>query len=295
MKKKKVVLALLALCLISGIFFAAQFVSAVFSNPCNISTSLINQDPYPAIPGDYVKLIFQVNGMENPDCGEVSIKLNEAFPFYLDPGATTTFTANSGIFNRDYSSFLIAPYKVRVSEEALDGVSPIEVMITYPGGSTQTTTLEEFDVEIEDKRADFEIYVKNYDTLTNMLTLEVLNVGKADIQSLTLKIPDQENISIKGSNTNIMGDLDSNDYTTADFEATSSGGKVNIGITYTDEINVRRTLTKVITFEPSYFQNRKADQKDNSYWYLAITAALVVVLFLLYRKYKKGKKHHVSE
>ncbi len=289
---KKAVISLI------GLFFVALFsfsiLSAGANTACILNTTLINQDPYPAIPGDYVKLIFKFDGMENSNCGEVSIKLNEAFPFTLDPGAQTTFTASAGIFDRDYSSFLIAPYKVRVSEEALDGPTPIEVAITYSKTGSKTTTLEQFEVEIEDKRVDFEIYVKEYDPFTNMLTLEVLNVGKADIMSLTMKIPDQENITIKGANTNLLGDLDSNDYTTADFEASSNGGKITLEITYTDEINARRTLTKTITFEPSYFSNRKADQKDYTGWYIASPIILLVVLWILYRRYKHGKKKNYS-
>jgi hypothetical protein len=270
----------------------SNYASSSTLGVCSLNTSLINQDPYPAIPGDYVKLVFQVNGVENPDCGDVSIKLNEAFPFTLDPGATTTFTANAGLYERDYSSFLIAPYKVRVDEEALDGSNPIEVAVTYSKDAMKTTTLEKFNVEIEDKRVDFEVYVKNYDTLTNILTLEVLNIGKADIKSLTIKIPAQENISIKGSNTNLLGDLDSNDYTTADFEATSRGGKINIEITYTDEINVRRTVNKSILFEASYFKDRKADEKSYTMWYIISPIVLIIIFLILYRRYKKGKKKH---
>ena len=275
-----------------AVLLVIRYISASSDGACILNTSLINQDPYPAIPGDYLKLVFQVNGVENPNCGGVSIKLNQAFPFTLDPGATDTFTANAGIFNRDYSSFLIAPYKIRVNEEALDGSNPIEVAVTYSQATMKTTILEKFNVEIEDKRADFEIYVKNYDSMTNILTLEVLNIGKADIKSLTLKIPAQENISIKGANTNVLGDLDSNDYTTADFEAVSNGGKINLEIIYTDEINVRRTVNKPVLFEMSYFKNRKAEQKDYTLWYIISPVVLVIILVILYRRYKKGKKKH---
>lgn len=238
MEKKAVFWIAIAIASMAMLFSLASSVSA--ETGCILNISMINQDPYPAIPGDYVKLVFQIDGVDNPECGEVSITLNQEFPFTLDPGVQSSYSTST-FYQRDYRSILVAPFKVRVDREALDGANPIEVAVGYSKSGMKTVLLEKFNVEIEDKRADFELYVKNYDTLTNTLTLEVLNVGKADIKSLTLKIPDQENISIKGSNTNLLGDLDSNDYTTADFEATSSGGKVNIEITYTDEINVRRS------------------------------------------------------
>ena len=49
--------------LVIAIIFLSSNVSAV----CNLDASLINQDPYPAIPGDYVTIVFQLAGVENPD------------------------------------------------------------------------------------------------------------------------------------------------------------------------------------------------------------------------------------
>ena len=40
-------------------------ISGVFAGVCDLDVSLINQDPYPAIQGDYVKLVFQVDGHSN--------------------------------------------------------------------------------------------------------------------------------------------------------------------------------------------------------------------------------------
>jgi len=59
-----------------------------------------------------------------------------------------------------------------------------------------------------------------------------------------LEIPKQTNIIVKGPNRVVVGDLDSNEYTTADFEATMRDGDLTIELTYSDTINVRRTISK---------------------------------------------------
>ena len=287
MVEKGVVKSLIVCLLVLGSLFMLPMASAF--DGCLLNASLINQDPYPAIPGDYVKLVFQVNGIENPNCGQVSVKINEAFPFTLDPGTSDTYTGES-FFNKDYTSILLAPFTVRVDEEALDGDNPVEIAVSYTLEGIKTTFLQEFNVNIEDKRADFEIYAKDYDSLTNTLTLEILNTGKYDIQALTIDIPPQKNIEVKGAARSIVGDLDSNEYTTADFEAVSEGGEINLELTYTDGINVRRILNKTIMFEKSYFEDRKKDEKQTPLWiYIIIPVVLLIILISLFRAYKNRK------
>lgn len=88
---------------------------------------MINQDPYPAVPGDYVKLVFQVTGTSEKDCGQIFIELLEKYSISFDPGVTHIVEATGGTYARDYNSYLIAPFKVKVNEEALDGGNRIEV------------------------------------------------------------------------------------------------------------------------------------------------------------------------
>ncbi len=52
----------------------------LISAACSPDASLINQDPYPAIPGDYVKVVFQIDGLENPECGIVTFGIKEEYP-----------------------------------------------------------------------------------------------------------------------------------------------------------------------------------------------------------------------
>ena len=273
-----------------GIFlFSLTGVSAV---ACKITPTLINQDPYLATPGDYVKLVFQLDGLANPECGKVEFELLEKYPLIFDPNTEAKVIVSSGIYAKDFSSDLIVPYKVRIDEDALDGDNPIEVQFKYGNGLDYET--KQFNLNVEGAKADFEMHIKHYSYVTKILTLEVLYLGESDIQALTLEIPKQENIEIKNSNRNNIGDLDVNEYTTADFEAIPNGGEILVNVIYTDSINERRTIEKTISFDQTYFQGRVEDQKQGGAGaYIIPIIVVLIVAFIIYKRIKKkrAKKH----
>ena len=272
---------------ISLLFLMA--LSLVVAEACQLDVSLLNQDPYPAVQGDYVKLVFQVDGVANTECKTVDFELLEKYPISFDAGQQRRFTIDAGTYTgSNYQDFFMATYKVRVNADALDGANPIEVRYSYGFGSTQT---KEVDMEVEDVRADFEVVVKDYDYGTHELTLEILNIEDSDVEALTVEIPKQDNIEVKGPNRIVVGDLDSNEYTTADFEATVEDGEVSLTLTYSDAINVRRTVEETVVFDSSYFKDRKADESSvGAGTYIFWIVVVVVVGWFGWKKWKKKKK-----
>ena len=282
--KNNILLSFIAL----SIIFSSFFISA---EGCALDVSMINQDPYPAIPGEYVKIVFQVEGISDEKCGRVEVELLEKFPISFDEANDSTIIIRSGVYEKDFSSFLTAPFKVRVNENALDGDTPIEIRTKI--GPTSSYITRQFLLNIKDNNVDFEVHVKDYDYNKNTVTFEILNIGKSDVEALTVEIPKQNNIEIKGPNRNIVGDIDSNEFSTADFEAIINNGEVKMNIIYTDNIGVRRTVEKSVEFDSSYFLDRKADQKTTSKWtYIFGVVVILVVGYYFYRRHKKKEEHH---
>ena len=271
-----------------GIFL----VSTVMAAGCDLSVTLLNQDPYPAVPGDYVKLVFQIAGVENPECGSVSFELIEKYPISFDPGTVSKQTISAGTFVRDHSSVVLVPYKVRVDPEALDGDNTIEVEFTSKNLGATGTLLKTFTLDVNDVKADFEVFVKDYDYLTNILTLEVLNIAEDDVEALAVEVPQQNELNIKGSTREIVGDLDSSEYTTADFEiALDKEETIQVNLIYTDAIGERRTMSKEVVFNPEYFQDRKADQTSTPWWnYLIVLIVLIGIVWWWRRRKRKQKE-----
>jgi hypothetical protein len=265
----------------------------VLSAECSLNVSMINQDPYPAIPGEPVKVVFQINGVSDPDCGTVKFEVKESFPFTVDPGSENPITINSGIYAKRYSSYYIAPYTLRINEDALEGNNPLEVGYSSSSTTVLGERLNDFNIYIEDTRADFEVFVKDYEASTQTLTLEILNIEDVDVEALTVEIPQQENIEIKKTDRVVVGDLDSNEYTTADFEATPKNGEIKIKIIYTDSVNVRREIEKTVMFDQSYFEGLTRDKQSGSVWvYVIVLAVIGFFVWRWYKKRQRKKLHH---
>ncbi|MAE49286.1 hypothetical protein CMI48_00510 [Candidatus Pacearchaeota archaeon] len=274
-----------------------SFVSAA---DCEITATLLNQDPYPAVPGEYVKLVFQIDGLDTTDCGEVTVELVEEFPVSFDPNQTRVVQINSGTFTSDFQSFLIAPYRVRVSEEALEGDNPIELKYTFqPAADGAPTELSrEFQLNVQNVKTDFEISVKDYNKATRMLLFEILNVGEHDVEALTVEIPRQHRVEVKGPSRNIVGSLDANEDTTFSFEAIPEDGELELKILYTDETNVRRTITKKVSYDGSYFEGLVRDEQGSSTGRWVVVVLVLVGLFWWWRRrrmrvhgHSHGHKH----
>jgi hypothetical protein len=275
------------------VLFALVIMSMSFAlaveNTCDLEVTLLNQDPYPAVPGDYVDLVFQVSGLASPGCGEVTFELLEKYPIMFDPGVQAKKTINAGTFTKDYSNVAMIPYTVRLDSHALDGNNTIEVKYdtskTY-AGSFQS---DQFDLEVDNVLADFDVIIEDYVESTRTLSLEVLNIAEDDVEALTIEILPQENILVKGQNKKILGDLDSQEYSTIDFEATPEEGEITLQITYTDAIKERRTIEKKITFEPEYFKDRANSESSTSVWTWIFWIVVVVGLCWWYLKKRKSK------
>jgi len=276
MKKEGMLLLILIL--------AVSFASA---ESCNLNVTMINQDPYPAIPGESVKVVFQIDGVSNPSCGEVSFQVKENFPFTIDPSSQNPLTISSGTYLQRYSSFYLAPYKIRIDKDSLEGDIPIEVYF-QSGGETKAVQYKEFNINVKDVKADFEVYVKDYNENTGEFTFEILNIAEADVEALTVEIPSQNNVEIRGANRVVVGSLDSNEYTTADFEGVLKEGEIKLTIIYTDSIHERRTIEKTISFNPVSFDGVSKNKTSQPIWlYILI---LLVVGFFVWRFIRKKKK-----
>jgi hypothetical protein len=273
--------------LIAGIF-SLNFVSSL---SCNLNAKLINQDPFPAIPGEYVDLVFQLNGVSNPECGNTYFELIEEYPINLDPGVGSSIEIISGTYSQDFSSHLLAPFKVRVDKDALDGENEISVRFAanYVSTSENFFTIEKFNLTVEDSRTDFEINIKDYSYLDKTIIFEILNIGKYDVEALTVDIIQQENILIKGSNRNIVGSLDSNEDTTFNFEAIPKEGSIILDISYNDKNNFRRTLQKTVFFDPTYFTDRAGEESGRSIWSYLFYLSIILVIYYFWKK-RKAKK-----
>ena len=267
----------------------------VVAEGCDLDATLVNQDPHPAIPGDYVEVLFQINGIEDGNCEDgTAINLILDYPFSLDDEEYEKIIKSSTYAGYGFTDHWNVVYNLRIDKVALEG--DYEVELRYKdgwSGSWINYRLEKFNISIRGGNTDFEVHIQNYNIEEKKVVFEVLNIGNQDIEALVLEIPKQENINVIGSNRNVLGDLDSNEYTTAEFEAILFEGDISLKLYYTDPTDERRIIEKMINYDSSYFINSSENLKENgvgTYVIIGILVLCVIVLILLIKKKKNKKK-----
>ncbi len=257
---------------------------------CDISVSLLNQDPYPAVPGDYVKAVFQIAGTETTDCRSFYFDVVPEYPFSVESN-DTKIVLFGGNYISGYSSFVLKAYKLIVDENALNGDQTLKVSYGYEGsdGSMARYT-KDFDINVQDTRTDFDVSIQDYDAAKNMITFGIVNIGKKNVESLTLEVLEQGNVELKGASKTIIGSLNSNDDTTASIEAVPKEGDITVRLSYNDEANVRRSIDKVVHFSNRYLTNAaNATQPRSGYFYLFWLLVIGLVIYAVYRYYQNKK------
>jgi len=274
---KKVMLVLIMMMLI-GVVYAEEL--------CEVDISILNQDPFPAVPGDIVEVVFMLDDIDSTECGVINFEILDEYPFTVMPYDETEYVIQSGTYTSDYSSHKTIPVDVKVSANAIDGSNPLEVR--YKTSTHIAFASKKFDVEVQEVKVDFEVFVSDYNYATKNLKFEILNIGKSDVEAVTVEVVNQDGVSVYGSNRENIGDLSSNEDTSAEFKANISNEKIKIRISYSDTIQERRVVEKEVLFESQLFESTKASSSI-SYWQWILGIVIVVVIIYFYYKKKKKK------
>jgi hypothetical protein len=272
-----------------AVIFALIFVvlMSIASAACDLSAQLLNQDPYPAAPDDYVKVVFQLNGTENPDCKKVYFEIAPEYPFTLDSNESRILI-NGCTYVNGYPSYMLAAYKLRVDKDAVDGANKIKVK--YGNLAENSNILEKnMYIEVDDGRTDFDVSVQDYNPSTNTITFAIVNVGKKDVEALTLEVPRQANLDMKGASKSIIGSLDANDDTTVNMLAVPKAGDILAKLEYNDAIGVRRSVEKTMTITNAIIEKNASlcDGSDAKYVYLFWILLAAVIAYAVYKYFKK--------
>lgn len=270
-------------------FFSLNFILA---NSCNLDISLLNQEPYPAIPGETVKVVFQVDGISSQDCGDISLGIVESFPFSLDPSSESSYTIKSGTFTKDYQSYFMAPFTLKVNEDANNGLTKLEVKYQTINSASTSYILKTFNLEVKNVKADFDIFVRDYNSLTNQIIFEILNIADSDIKAVMVEVPTQDGLEILGANKQNIGDLYSKEDATANLKLRTENDYIDLIIHYSDLTNSRRSIEKRVEFHKENFSSSDVKEGNNNFWVILII--LIIVGFIFYR-YRKNKKKKLKE
>jgi len=307
MKKKFLLSSLVILSLI--IILSLSVVHAE-SNPCNPTIQLVSQDPNPAVPNDYVKVLFEVSDLGN--CEGYALKLEQEYPFSLDSNSTGVQTIQTNPFASDYKSVWTIPYKIRIDGDAFDGDYTLKLKYHEGGNENFDSYVQSgFNLSIKDSRTSFDAVIQ--ESSGNDVSIAIANIGKYTANSVVVRIPEQESFVATGTDGQMVGNLESGDYTIVGFTVSQKmssrnmtrgavpsnpetpNSKLKFDIYYTDNIGERRVANMELPLNIGNSSvglngfTRNSKTSSTSWFSSWVTWVIVIIIIILgYIFYKKN-------
>ena len=283
MKKHLVLLLLIGVLLIGPVQgqTSSNSTSSITYGAVSLKTVFLSQDPYPADPSGYMTLLFKLENWGTAKAENVFFELVPQYPFSLDPGVDATIELGTVNPLQTNTNAILLRYKVKVDEDAVDGDNEIGIKYGFGDGSSFYT--KTFNISVSNPKTDFDIIVQS--TTSSSTTLAIANIGSNTAYSVVVRIPDQQTFVASGISATILGNLNAGDYTLTSFQISSSIGNSSTGpqgfpgrpgmnasmpspasganasmsgstnlqveISYTDELGIRRTIGKEVKMASS--------------------------------------------
>jgi hypothetical protein len=293
--------------LLIGVLFSLIFFNLVSAQEVNYSTDFsyggiqvtsLKYEPYPANPGEYVDVWIKAKIGSSVDYAKFEIV--DSFPFSIDSSEDPVREYE------DFSGDVVMHYKVRIDEDAVEGTNQLKLRIISSEYS-DLGSVSTIDIEVADAQTDFDLVIQ--DSTSSEISLAIANIGKNTANSMIVRIPEQDNYKVTGTNGQMIGNLESGDYTITSFSLVSVGrnpGNLIVQIDYTDSIGERRSVLKEVQFGSQSsgtiignFSGTTRDFPGGNFpgmqtkkpkwpYFLAGGLLLIIIGFFVYQKHKKS-------
>ncbi len=223
----------------------------VKSSGIELSVASIETVPEEIFPGDEAQIKLKLTNtlpvlMKNID---LNLDLSAASVPFIPLGSTTQRTLTA--LNKGSSSDLL--FEISVDPEAEPGVYKIPLTINYDDAfensytidtltGIKVSTLPEIQIDIDKNEVRQALNAGN-------IVIKLSNTGLADLKFLTLKLQPSEDYNIMSSPQVYIGNLESDDYETAEFKILAkSKDKLDLKLllTYRDAFNSEHESEEVV-------------------------------------------------
>lgn len=293
--KTKLLIILTALFIAQICLASALIISDVKSNPSNVQ------------PGEKVTLKLTIENNLDQDIEDIVITINATssptIPFapYQSSNTDRIDEINEGDDEEISFDLITLP-------DANSGTYTIPITISYTlseegGDPISETSLVSIIINAKPKievSSEGSVLIKG---TSGKILIKVINSGLGDARFLSVSLNSISGIQLTDSNKIYLGNIDSNDFDTADFnlfinQDVSSSINWPIEITYTDSRNNQITEEKIIPLK--IYTEKEAISlgliKKNNALVIVISILVPLILFLIYRKIRKNiRNKHKSQ
>ena len=189
-----------------------------------------------------------------------------------------------------------ADFDLIVSSDAASGTYKIPVQVSYNGAEEEIIGVVSVIVNAKPK---IELSLEDSVLIRGTkgeISVKIVNSGLGDAQFLKIELGQAAGVQITNSNNVYIGNIDSNDFDTADFSVfvnadSPSVISLPIKLTYTDSRNNQITENKVLSIK-TYTTKEATDLglvNRNNTFVIIFAIVGVLILFLIYRRMKKRR------
>jgi len=273
--------------LLTAIFLAQIYLVS------SLTINSVSSNPNEVQPGEKFSLDLKIENNLDDDIENVIVSLDLEKTLYFAPYQSSNEVMIDEIGSGDDEK---ASFDLIVSSDAVSGTYNIPVQITY----YNLTTPEKFLVSVIinakpkiDVSSEGEVLIKG---AKGKISVKIVNSGLGDSKFLSVSLNQISGVQITSSNKVYIGNVDSNDFDTADFNIlvnadAPSSINLPVQLTYTDSRNNEITENKIISIK-IYTAKEATDLGligRNNTFAIIISIAGVLVLFLIYRRIRKRR------
>jgi hypothetical protein len=222
-------------------------------------------------------------------------------------------------------SSLTIPVNVSVSSSVTPGIYPLTTVLSYFDKSGVRQNVSSIIGIKIGGTTNFDIGLQQYSAGT--LSLSIANIGVNPATSVSVSIPEQSNYAVSGATSTFLGNLNSGDFSVANFQITSrmarntgigtngqTAGEINtsgqiaqtanvliVQISYSDTSGARQLVQKEISLNIATSQSTAAlGQRSRGLsfmtivWIVIIIAIVIAAVLLWFFKFRK-KKNFLSQ
>lgn len=264
------------------------------------NAEVIHIDKTILIPGKQSSLKFRINNVGNAPLRDIIFNWENKDSVILPVGSDNTKYIKYIDTNESYD----LEYQVIADTNAKTGLYKLDLYLNYldniDGTMKKLSTIAGVYVG---GGTDFDIsYAENAD---GEVSFNIANTGSNPAYAVLVIIPRQDGWKMKDSNSAMIGNLNSGDYTIASFKFSSDNNssshtsnnipEIVMRIGYTDTMGERKFIDKNVELGQDMvykdLETPKRQGSTNITFYTVMILILIILVFLMstYRKYAKQK------
>ena len=270
------------------------------TDTANLIVRGTNYDPSPAEPGKYVTVWITAQNVGNKDVKNSWLVVEPTYPFSLDPGVSGAEFIKLIPAGREE----LVEYDLRVDTQALEGSYNLKFKLCYDEACKEEIRKSEIEISVRTGgKPKLEVGLE--DSILFMpgvrgdVTINAVNRGELGIKYLIVELMDSEDFEIISPSRVYIGELDSDDFETEDFnlyiKPTTVGEiEIPVKLEYSDEnekeySGVENVMIKVYSMEEATQMGLVT--QNGSARYLVLIAIVVLGGIFWYRRRKKKNDH----